>query len=137
MYSLSKDGSAEIHGAEFAQKNDKRITSIGKILRKTRLDELPQVINLIKGEITVIGPRPERPEISADLEKQMPYYNIRNVIKPGITGWAQTQQHYTANLETSLQKFQYDLFYIKNRSILLDISILLKTVNVVLRAMGQ
>ncbi|EKE06732.1 MAG: hypothetical protein ACD_18C00294G0002 [uncultured bacterium] len=137
MYSLAKDGSAEINGAEFAQKNDKRITKIGKLLRKTRLDELPQIINLLKGEITVIGPRPERPEISVDLQKQMPYYNLRYVIKPGITGWAQVQQNYTDTLETSLQKFQYDLFYIKNRNIFLDISILLKTINVILRAMGQ
>jgi len=126
-----------MHGAEFAQKNDSRITGVGKFLRKTRLDELPQVINLLKGEITVIGPRPERPEISNDLQNKMSYYNLRYVIKPGITGWAQVQQHYTSTLETSLQKFQYDLFYIKNRSMLLDISILLKTINVILRAMGQ
>ena len=137
MYSLAEDGSAEMHGAEFAQKNDSRITGVGKFLRKTRLDELPQVINLLKGEITVIGPRPERPEISNDLQNKMSYYNLRYVIKPGITGWAQVQQHYTSTLETSLQKFQYDLFYIKNRSMLLDISILLKTINVILRAMGQ
>ncbi|MFA7315086.1 MAG: exopolysaccharide biosynthesis polyprenyl glycosylphosphotransferase [Candidatus Magasanikbacteria bacterium] len=137
MYSLAKDGSAEIHGAQFAQKNDDRITGVGKFLRQTRLDELPQIINLLKGEITVIGPRPERPEISDDLQNRMPYYNLRYVIKPGITGWAQVQQHYTSTLETSLQKFQYDLFYIKNRSMLLDVSILLKTVNVILKAMGQ
>ncbi|OIO18569.1 MAG: hypothetical protein COY69_03285 [Candidatus Magasanikbacteria bacterium CG_4_10_14_0_8_um_filter_32_14] len=137
MYSLAEDGSAEMHGAQFAQKDDNRITGVGKFLRQTRLDELPQIINLLKGEITVIGPRPERPEISNDLQNKMSYYNLRYVIKPGITGWAQVQQHYTANLETSLQKFQYDLFYIKNRSILLDISILLKTINVILRAMGQ
>lgn len=137
MYSLAEDGSAEIHGAQFAKKDDERITKVGKLLRTTRLDELPQVINLIKREITVIGPRPERPEISTSLQNKMSYYNLRYVIKPGITGWAQVQQHYTSTLETSLQKFQYDLFYIKNRSILLDISILLKTVNVILRAMGQ
>jgi len=137
MYSLAEDGSAEMHGAEFAQKNDKRITSTGKFLRKTRLDELPQIINLIKSEITIIGPRPERPEITQNLQEKMPYYNLRHVLKPGITGWAQVHQNYTDTMETSLQKFQYDLFYIKNRSILLDLSILLKTVNVILRAMGQ
>jgi len=137
MQVLSADGSAEIAGAVFAQKNDERITAVGKILRKMRLDELPQIINLIKQDITFIGPRPERPEIVQQLETQMPYYSLRHIIKPGLTGWAAVHQHYTDTLETSLQKLQYDLFYIKNRSILLDLSILLRTVNVVLRMMGQ
>jgi exopolysaccharide biosynthesis polyprenyl glycosylphosphotransferase len=137
MQALSPDGSAEIAGAVFAQKNDARITTVGKILRQLRLDELPQIINLFKGEIALIGPRPERPEIVKQLEQQMPYYSLRHIIKPGLTGWAAVHQHYTDNLETSLQKLQYDLFYIKNRSILLDLSILLRTVNVVIRMMGQ
>ncbi len=137
MYSLSPDGSAEIDGVQFAKKNDKRITKIGKILRKTRLDELPQAINLIKGDVTLVGPRPERPEIVEQLEAKMPYYGLRHIIKPGLTGWAVVNQHYTDTLETSLQKLQYDLFYIKNKSLLLDISILLRTVNVVIRLKGQ
>ncbi|MFA6427517.1 MAG: exopolysaccharide biosynthesis polyprenyl glycosylphosphotransferase [Candidatus Magasanikbacteria bacterium] len=137
MHVLSKDGSAETAGFEFAKKDDKRITPIGKMLRKSRIDELPQVLNLFKGDITFIGPRPERPEIVEKLTEHMPYYPLRETVKPGITGWAQIHQHYTDTLETSLQKLQYDLFYIKNRSFLLDLSILLKTINVVMRGMGQ
>lgn len=137
MYALNQDGSAEEDGAQFASKNDERVTSVGKILRKFRIDELPQVINLIKGELTLIGPRPERPEIVAVLEEKMPYYPLRHIVKPGITGWAAIQQHYTEDIESSLEKLQYDLFYIKNRSAILDAAILLRTVNVVMRMMGQ
>jgi exopolysaccharide biosynthesis polyprenyl glycosylphosphotransferase len=137
MLALSKDGSAEINGYEFATKTDKRITAIGHFLRKTRIDELPQLINLFKGELTLIGPRPERPEIIENLKEKMPFYELRHVIKPGLTGWAQVNQHYTDTIESSLQKLQYDLYYIKNRSILLDISIIFKTINVVLRGKGQ
>jgi lipopolysaccharide/colanic/teichoic acid biosynthesis glycosyltransferase len=137
MYALSPDGSAEINGAKFAIKNDKRITSIGKFLRKTRLDELPQAINILKGEIGLVGPRPERPEISENLEAKMPYYSLRHIVKPGLTGWAVLNQNYTDNMESSLQKLQYDLFYIKNRSMLMDLSIILKTINLIIRGMGQ
>lgn len=137
MFVMAPDGSAEKNGAQFASKNDKRATPFGKFLRKTRLDELPQVINLFKGEITLVGPRPERPEIVANLESQMPYYSLRHMVKPGITGWAAIHQHYTDTLETTLKKLQFDLYYIKNRSILLDAIILLKTINVVIRMMGQ
>jgi exopolysaccharide biosynthesis polyprenyl glycosylphosphotransferase len=137
MYALAEDGSAETAGVEFATKDDVRITRVGRLLRKARLDELPQTINLLKGDISLIGPRPERPNIVRSLESQMPYYPIRHIIKPGITGWAQVNQHYTDTLEQSLQKLQYDVYYIKNRSILLDLSILLKTVNVIVRGMGQ
>lgn len=137
MYALSPDGSAEMNGVQFAQKDDERITWVGNFLRKTRLDELPQFINLFSRDLTLIGPRPERPEIVKQLVEKMPYYPLRHIIKPGITGWAAIQQHYTDTLETSLQKLQYDFFYIKNRSFLLDLSILLRTVNVVLRMMGQ
>jgi len=137
MYSLSPDGSAETDGYQFAKKNDKRVTSVGKFLRKTRIDELPQVLNLFKGDITLIGPRPERPQIVSQLTAHMPYYPLRHVMKPGITGWAVLHQNYTDTIETSLQKLQYDLYYIKNRSFLLDLSILLKTVNVIVRGLGQ
>ncbi|MFA5211095.1 MAG: sugar transferase [Patescibacteria group bacterium] len=137
MYVLSKDGSAETHGFEFAIKKDNRITKIGHFLRKSRIDELPQIINLFKGDLTLIGPRPERPEIIEELNKKMPFYNLRHIIKPGITGWAQVNQHYTDNIETSLEKLQYDLYYIKNRSLLLDITIVFKTINVILRGKGQ
>lgn len=137
MFALSPDGSAELDGVQFAKKDDRRVTPIGRFLRQTRLDELPQCWNLLKRDVTLIGPRPERPEIVVELAKKMPYYPLRHTIKPGITGWAAIQQHYTDSLETSLQKLQYDLYYIKNRSLLLDISILLRTINVVTRMMGQ
>lgn len=137
MYALSADGSAELSGVEFAQKEDKRITTIGKFLRKTRLDELPQCINILKREVSLVGPRPERPEIVEELTLRMPFYPLRHVVRPGLTGWAVLHQNYTDTIEKSLEKLQYDLYYIKNRSFLLDISILLRTVNVVLRLMGQ
>lgn len=137
MYALAPDGSAETSGAQFTEKEDNRITPFGKLLRKMRLDEVPQAINLFRGDITLVGPRPERPEIVKKLEERMPYYTLRHMVKPGITGWAAINQHYTDNLEQGLQKLQYDLYYIKNRSLLLDLSILLKTINVVIRMMGQ
>ncbi len=137
MYALSPDGSAELSGVEFAQKEDKRITPVGKFLRKTRLDELPQCINLLKRDVTLIGPRPERPEIVEELTLRMPFYPLRHVVRPGLTGWAVLHQNYTDTIEKSLEKLQYDLYYIKNRSFLVDISILLRTVNIVLRLMGQ
>lgn len=137
MYALSADGSAETNGYEFAKKNDSRITTVGKFLRKSRLDELPQVINLFKQEISLIGPRPERPEIVKELTAHMPYYPLRQVVRPGMTGWAVLHQNYTDTIEKSLQKLQYDLYYIKNRSFLLDMSIVLKTVNLVVRLLGQ
>lgn len=137
MYALSADGSAEVAGVEFAQKQDKRITSVGKFLRKTRLDELPQCINLLKRDVTLIGPRPERPEIVEELTMRMPFYPLRHVVRPGLTGWAVLHQNYTDTLEKSLEKLQYDLYYIKNRSFLVDISILLRTLNLIIRFMGQ
>jgi len=137
MYVLKEDGSAEIDGAQFTTKDDKRVTATGKFLRKTRLDELPQFINLIKRDITLIGPRPERPEIVEQAVARLPYYSLRHMVRPGLTGWAVIRQNYTDNLEKTLQKLQYDLYYIKHRSVLMDISILLRTVNIVLRMMGQ
>lgn len=137
MYVLAADGSAEPNGAQFATKDDTRITPIGRFLRRTRLDEIPQAFNMLRGEISLIGPRPERPEFVRTLAASMPYYALRHVVRPGITGWAAINQNYTENLETTLQKLQYDLFYIKNRSALLDIAILLRTVNVVIRMLGQ
>ena len=137
MYALSKDGSAEVDGVQFAKKDDVRITKVGKFLRRSRLDELPQVWNLLKRNITLIGPRPERPEIVSELESRMPYYPLRHVVRPGLTGWALIHQNYTDDYDKSLQKLQYDLYYIKNRSIVLDLVILLRTVNVLIRLMGQ
>ncbi len=137
MYALAKDGSAELDGYQFATKDDTRVTAIGKLLRKTRLDELPQWINLFKGDVTLIGPRPERPQIVEKLTEHMPYYPLRHIVAPGLTGWAVIHQQYTDTMERSLEKFQYDLFYIKNKSFLIDISIILRTINIILRGYGQ
>lgn len=127
---------AEAGGAAWAQKNDPRITRIGRFLRKTRLDELPQLINVLKGDISIVGPRPERPEFVTKLKEKIPFYNRRHIVKPGLTGWAQVRYVYGASVEGSLEKLQYDLYYIKNRSVLLDIEIIVRTVWVVLMRKG-
>ena len=120
---------AEKNGAQWAQKNDARVTKIGKFMRKTRLDEIPQFWNIIIGNMSFVGPRPERPEFVEQLKQEVPYYNERHLIKPGLSGWAQINYPYGASVEDAKQKLQYDLFYIKNQSTALDISIILKTIN--------
>jgi len=124
---------AEKSGPLWAEKNDPRITKVGKILRRAHLDELPQMINVLKGDISLIGPRPERPEFVEKLEKEIPYYHLRHIIKPGFTGWAQIKFRYARSIIDSLEKFEYDLYYIKNRSLLLDVYILLKTFSLLFR----
>jgi exopolysaccharide biosynthesis polyprenyl glycosylphosphotransferase len=128
---------AEKSGAQWAQENDPRVTRVGGFLRKTRLDEIPQLLNVLKGEMSFIGPRPERPEFVAELTRKIPFYGERHLIKPGLTGWAQVNFPYGASEEDALQKLQYDLYYVKNRSLFLDFSILLKTVNIVLSRQGR
>ena len=128
---------AEKNGAEWAKKNDSRITRFGKFLRKTRLDEVPQFINIIRGDMALIGPRPERPEFVTNLEKELPFYAIRHLIKPGLTGWAQVKHPYASSLEDQGIKMRYDLYYIKERSFLLDFKILVKTITTVLFFRGQ
>lgn len=128
---------AEQNGAQWAQKNDKRITPFGNILRRLRIDEIPQVINVLKGDMSIIGPRPERPFFVSELAQIIPFYETRHIIKPGLTGWAQIQCRYGASIEDSLIKLQYDLFYIKHRSIFLDINIIVKTISTVLYYRGQ
>ena len=128
---------AEKQGVLFAVKNDDRITRVGKIFRKTRIDELPQVINVLKGDMSFIGPRPERPEFVDELEQMMPFYATRHLTKPGVTGWAQINYDYAASLEENLKKLQYDLYYIKNRSLPLDLKIALKTLGIILSRKGQ
>ena len=118
---------SENDGPVWAKKQDKRITKTGKFLRKTHLDEIPQMFNILKGDISLVGPRPERPEFTEKLEKEIPYYHIRHLIKPGFTGWAQIKFRYGRSIMDSKEKFQYDLYYIKNNSLFLDIGILLKT----------
>ena len=120
---------AESGTAVWAEKKDKRITRVGSLLRRTHLDELPQMINIIKGDIGLVGPRPERIEFVRELEKQIPHYNIRHITKPGFTGWAQINFRYARTPMDTYEKFQYDLYYLKNRSLILDVSILLKTLN--------
>lgn len=130
-------GAEEEGLAKWAQKNDPRITRIGKFLRKSRLDELPQLLNIIKGEMSIAGPRPERPEFVEKLEQEIPFYNQRHLVKPGLTGWAQINFQYGASTRDAFKKLQYDLFYIKNRSLPLDIGIILKTINIMIRGKGQ
>jgi len=118
---------AEKEGPKWAEIEDKRVTKVGKFLRRFHLDEIPQMMNVIRGDISLVGPRPERPEFVEKLEKEIPYYNLRHIIKPGFTGWAQIKFRYARSVMDSLEKFQYDLYYIKNRSLFLDLKILLKT----------
>jgi lipopolysaccharide/colanic/teichoic acid biosynthesis glycosyltransferase len=128
---------AETNGATFSTPNDSRVTPFGKFLRKTRIDEFPQFINILKGDMAVIGPRPERPIFVKEIAEMMPFYETRHVIKPGLTGWAQVNYSYGESLEDSLIKLQYDLYYIKHRSIFLDLNIAIKTISTVLFYRGQ
>ena len=128
---------AEKDGPVWAEANDERITKVGRIIRKLRLDEIPQMINVLKGEMSFVGPRPERPFFVQRLEKEIPFYFHRHTVKPGITGWAQICHPYGASQEDALEKLKYDLYYIKHMSVLLDIRILLKTINVVLLGRGS
>ncbi|MFA6424360.1 MAG: sugar transferase [Candidatus Magasanikbacteria bacterium] len=137
MRALNVDGSAETDGPQYATEKDSRITFVGKLLRTTRLDEIPQFINIFKNEMGLIGPRPERPEFVDQLTKLMPFYSLRHLIKPGLTGWAQLQKSYYGTLDENLGKLEYDLYYIKNRGPLLDTAIVLKTVSVVLGMIGR
>lgn len=128
---------AETNEAVFATQNDNRITFFGKFLRKSRIDEFPQFINVLKGDMAVIGPRPERPYFVEQIAKQMPFYQTRHVIKPGLTGWAQVNYSYGDSIKDSLIKLQYDLYYIKHRSVFLDINITIKTISTILFYRGQ
>jgi lipopolysaccharide/colanic/teichoic acid biosynthesis glycosyltransferase len=128
---------AEKRGVQWAQERDPRITRVGYWLRLMRIDELPQVWNVVKGEMSLIGPRPERPQFDAQLKEAIPYYDIRYLVKPGITGWAQVLYPYGASIEDAYEKLSYDLYYIKNYSIWLDIAIFFKTIRVVLLGKGR
>jgi exopolysaccharide biosynthesis polyprenyl glycosylphosphotransferase len=122
--------------AVWASRNDDRVTNVGRILRKTRIDEIPQLFNVLRGSMSLVGPRPERPHFVAELEKCVPYYAERHRIKPGVTGWAQLMYPYGASREDAREKLQYDLYYLKHRSLMLDLVILLQTVEVVLFGKG-
>jgi len=122
---------------QWAAQNDPRVTRVGNFMRKTRIDELPQILNVFKGEMSFVGPRPERPYFVEQLIEVVPYYNVRNSIKPGITGWAQVRYGYGSSAEDALQKLQYDLYYVKNNSLFLDVLILIDTLKVVLFRSGR
>ena len=128
---------AEKGGVVFSTSNDSRVTPFGKFMRKTRIDEIPQFVNILKGEMAVIGPRPERPFFVKEIAEIMPFYETRHVIRPGLTGWAQVNYSYGESMEDSLIKLQYDLYYIKHRSLFLDLNITLKTISTVLFYRGQ
>ncbi len=129
---------AEKNGPQWATKNDSRITSFGAFMRKTRIDEIPQLFNILRGEMSLIGPRPERPEFITQLQETIPFYKERLLVKPGLTGWAQVVgPDYGGSVEETLEKLQYDLYYIKNRSLGLDASIILKTIKTVLSRKGH
>ena len=118
---------AEKSGAKWAVEGDRRVTRVGSFLRKWRIDEIPQFWNVLKGDMSVVGPRPERPEFQEELNKEIPHWNCRHLVKPGLTGWAQIRFRYASDSESSEEKLAYDLYYIKNASIILDIQIILST----------
>jgi lipopolysaccharide/colanic/teichoic acid biosynthesis glycosyltransferase len=122
--------------AIWASKNDSRVTRVGAVMRKTRIDELPQIINVLRGEMSFVGPRPERPEFVQQLSERIPYYRERHTLKPGITGWAQLCYPYGSSEQDALEKLQYDLFYIKNHTLIFYLAILLQTVEVILWRKG-
>jgi lipopolysaccharide/colanic/teichoic acid biosynthesis glycosyltransferase len=128
---------AEAAGAQWAQKGDTRVTRVGAIIRKVRFDELPQIFNIIRGQMSLVGPRPERPEFVNSLARKIPYYQERHCVKPGLTGWAQLQYPYGASEKDALEKLRYDLYYVKNQSFLLDLIILLQTAEVVIWQKGS
>ncbi len=128
---------AETDGPRWTQEDDDRVTRVGRVLRRLHLDELPQAINILRGEMSFIGPRPERPEFVAHLEKQIPFYRARHAVRPGVTGWAQVNYEYGDSVEDALIKLQYDLYYIKHANLWLDLVILARTVGHVLRFAGR
>jgi len=128
---------AEKNGAQWASKNDARVTKVGKFIRKTRIDEIPQLINVLQGTMSIVGPRPEREVFITELEKEIPYYRFRHAVKPGVTGLAQVKYPYGASVEDAVWKHKFDIHYIKHHSALLDLKILLLTVKTVLFGMGR
>jgi exopolysaccharide biosynthesis polyprenyl glycosylphosphotransferase len=127
---------AEVSGAAWATRKDPRVTGIGRWLRRTRVDELPQLLNVLKGDMAFVGPRPERPEFVEDLRKKLPYYHYRHFVKPGLTGWAQVSFSYAASVEETREKLRYDLYYVKHVSIFFDVVIMLATLRAVVRGAG-
>jgi len=131
QHNAEKDGKPT-----WAAIGDKRITKLGRFLRRSRIDELPQLINVLRGEMSFVGPRPERPMFVAMLSEKIPFYAVRHSVKPGITGWAQVRYSYGATVEESVTKLEYDLYYVKNHDVFLDLLIMLETIRVVLLGEG-
>jgi sugar transferase (PEP-CTERM system associated) len=130
------DNAEAFSGPTWAQENDSRVTRVGKLLRKYRLDEVPQMWNVLKGDMSFVGPRPERPEFVQSLKEIIPYYSERHTVRPGITGWAQVSYRYGSSVQDALEKLKYDLFYIKNMSIILDLVVIFRTIKIVLHRSG-
>ncbi len=128
---------AEKQGALWAQENDPRVTKVGKFLRKTRIDEVPQIWNILKGQMSFVGPRAERPEFRNKLKKEVPFYEERYLIKPGLSGWAQVKYRYGASVADTREKLQYDLYYIKHRSVIFDLGVILQTIRIALAGGGR
>ena len=128
---------AEKNGAQWAEKNDVRVTKVGKFIRKTRIDELPQLLNVFRGDMSLVGPRPEREVFIKELEKEIPYYRFRHAVKPGVTGLAQVKYAYGASVEDAIWKHKYDMYYIKHQNLWLDIKIILLTFKTVIFGMGR
>jgi exopolysaccharide biosynthesis polyprenyl glycosylphosphotransferase len=121
----------------WAEEHDPRVTTVGRFLRRWRLDELPQLFNVLKGDMSIVGPRPERPEFVSELSKEVPYWSRRHLVKPGITGWAQVCRGYAADVESAADKLSYDLYYLKHRALALDLAIAAKTARVVVSGFGS
>jgi sugar transferase (PEP-CTERM system associated) len=130
------DDAEKANGAQWASENDPRVTRIGRFLRKYRLDELPQFVNVIRGEMSFVGPRPERPEFVRELRKTIPYYDERHSVRPGLTGWAQVQYAYGSSIEDAFNKLEYDLFYLQNMSLTFDLAIIFRTIRIVIGGHG-
>lgn len=127
---------AETSGARWAAENDDRVTRVGRFIRRMRIDEIPQAVNVLRGEMSFVGPRPERPEFVTLLRERIPHYDERHLVKPGITGWAQVNYAYGASIDDAREKLKYDLYYLENFSILLDVEIILRTVRVAIAGVG-
>jgi exopolysaccharide biosynthesis polyprenyl glycosylphosphotransferase len=130
------DNAEAATGPVWASEKDPRVTPVGRVLRRTRLDELPQLWNVLIGDMSLVGPRPERPAFVEQLTKEIPFYGQRHTVRPGLTGWAQVRYTYGATVEDALEKLQYDLFYIKNESVALDLFVLVATIKTVLLSRG-
>ena len=129
------DAEAE-RGAVWAEENDPRVTRVGKFIRKTRIDEFPQFLTVLLGQMSIVGPRPERPEFVASLSESIPYYAERHSVKPGVTGWAQLRYSYGSSEEDAKEKLHYDLYYVKNQGLILDIAIMIQTAEVLIWGKG-